>query len=298
MDIESLKFFIEILIGGLAIGSVYALIALGFVIIYKATSVVNFAQGELMMMGAYISFALVLQFKIPFIYAFILTLIFSAGLVVIVEMLVIRPMVGEPAFSVVMITIGLAIIFRALAGIIWTHEEWLFPSELANATVSIKGINIALVHLWTILVAMIFLVIFFVFFRFTNLGVGMRATAEDQDTALLMGIDVKKIFALSWAIAAVVASVAGIFFANMHVLHPFMGFVGLRAFPAVILGGLDSINGAIIGGLIIGVIENLSGGYIDPYIQGMKEIIPWIILIIVLMVRPYGLFGTKEVERV
>lgn len=299
MSGEGLKIFFQLVMGGLAVGSIYALVALGFVLIYKATGVINFAQGELMMLGAYFCFTLITRYHIPFLPAFLLTLIFSAALGMVIEFLILRPMVGEPVFSVVMVTIGLATLLRSLVGIFWGHEEYKFPAFFSAQPVALGGIRIYPEHLWTIITAVVFLALFTMFFKFTRIGIGMRATAEDQDIAFLMGISVRRIFALSWIIAAIVASVAGVFFANMYLIYSSMNFVGIRAFPAAVLGGMDSVAGSIIGGLIIGVIENLAGGYLDTLLGGgIKEITAFVVLIIILMVRPYGLFGTEEIERV
>ena len=296
---EGLKVFLQLILGGLAVGSIYALIALGFVLIYKATGVINFAQGELMMLGAYFCFTLIGQYHIPFLYAFLITLIFSAVLGIAIEFLIIRPMVGEPIFSVIMVTIGLSILLSSIVGIFWGHEEYKFPVSFSEQPIILGEVNISPEYLWTIITAVIFLVLFAFFFKFTMIGVGMRATAEDQDIAFLMGISVRKIFALSWIIASIVASVAGIFFANMYLLYSSMNFVGIRAFPAAVLGGMDSVAGAIIGGLIIGIIENMAGGYLDTLFGGgIKEITAFVVLIIILMVRPYGFFGSEEIERV
>ena len=296
---EGLKVFLQLILGGLAVGSIYALIALGFVLIYKATGVINFAQGELMMLGAYFCFTLITRYHIPFIPAFLITLAFSVILATLVEFLVLRPMVGEPIFSVVMVTIGLAIFLRSLVGIFWGHEEYKFPGFVSEQSIVLGGIRIAPEHIWTIITALVFLGLFGLFFKFTRIGIGMRATSEDQDVAFLMGISVRKIFALSWIIAAIVASVAGVFFANMYLIYSSMNFIGIRAFPAAVLGGMDSVAGAVIGGLIIGVIENLAGGYLDTLLGGgIKEITAFVVLIIILMVKPYGLFGTEEIERV
>lgn len=293
------QLFFQLLISGIATGSIYALIALGFVLIYKATDVLNFAQGELMMLGAYFCFAFITQARLPFLPAFIFTLIAMAILAFVIEISVLRPLLGKPIFSVVMITIGLSILLRGVVGLFWGHEEFPFPSPFSKVPINIGGIAISHAHFWTIVIAVIFLVIFFLFFRFSRTGLGMRATAGDQDVASLMGINIKRIFTISWSIAAVVSSVAGVALASVSFMHPLMSYIGLRAFPAAVLGGLDSIPGAILGGIIIGVAENLAGGYVDHIFGGgVKEITAFIVVLIVMMVRPYGFFGTKEIERV
>jgi len=299
MTIEKVQLLIQIIVSGLALGSIYALIALGFVIIYKATDVFNFAQGELMMVGAYFCFAFSTQLHLPFVYSFLLTLVFSAILTVVIEAIIIRPMVGKPMLSAVMVTLGLSFILQGIVGLIWGYDEHKLITPFPDQPVSIGGIVISYQHLWTLITTAVLLIIFFIFFKYSRLGVGMRATAEDTDTAFLMGINVKRIFTMSWVIAAIIASVGGVFLASVSYVKPIMSFIGLRAFPAVILGGMDSIPGAILGGLIIGVTENLAGGYLDHLLGGgVKEITAFVVDIIIMMVRPYGLFGTKEIERV
>ncbi|MDY7030928.1 MAG: branched-chain amino acid ABC transporter permease [Thermodesulfobacteriota bacterium] len=299
MTMEKIQLFIQIIVSGLALGSIYALIALGFVVIYKATDVFNFAQGELMMVGAYLCFTFSTQLQLPFLYSFLLTLVFSAILSIIIEVLIIRPMVGEPMFSAVMVTLGLSFILQGIVGLIWGYDEHKLRNPFPDQPVSIGGVAISYEHLWTFVTTAILMTIFFLFFKHSKMGMGMRATAEDTDTAFLMGIDVKRIFTLSWVIAAVIASVGGIFLASVSYVKPIMSFVGLRAFPAIILGGMDSIPGAILGGLIIGVTENLTGGYLDHLLGGgVKEITAFVVVILIMMIRPYGLFGTEQIERV
>lgn len=299
MTVEKIQLFLQIIVSGLALGSIYALIALGFVIIYKATDVFNFAQGDLMMFGAYLCFTFSTQLELPFFYSFLLTLVFSAILAIVIEAIIIRPMVGEPMFSAVMVTLGLAFILQGIVGLIWGFDEHKLITPFPEKPLSIEGIVISYQHLWTFITTAILLIVFFLFFKYSRLGVGMRATAEDTDTAFLMGINVKRIFTLSWVIAAIIASVGGIFLASVSYIKPIMGSIGLRAFPAVILGGMDSIPGVILGGLIIGVVENLAGGYLDHLLGGgVKEITAFVVVILIMMIRPYGLFGTEEIERV
>jgi len=295
---EGLNFFLQLATSGVAVGSIYALVAMGFVIIYKATGILNFAQGEMMMMGAYFCFSLVTALNMPFLVAFFITLIFSGLLGVAIHYTILRPMVGEPIFSVVMVTIGLGILLRSIAGIIWGPANKSFPSSFSDEPINISGVVLSHIHLWSIIVAVIFLVLFLIFFKFSRMGLAMRATAQEQDYASLMGISVQKIFALSWAIAMVVSAVGGVFLAHINLLNLNLNHIGIRAFPAVILGGLDSVAGAILGGVIIGLTESLAGGYLDTIFGGVKEVTAFAILLLILMIRPYGLFGTEEIERV
>jgi len=293
------EILIQLTVTGLAWGSVYACIALGFVLIFKSTDIFNFAQPELMMFGAYIAFTLITTLKLPFVLGFFCTLILMILIGSLLEMMVVRPMVGEPVLAVIMVTLGLANVLKGLTGLFWGYEELQFPSPFSEEPLIIFGAAINQAEIYTIVATAILLVIFFLFFKYSGAGISMRATAEDTRTAFLMGINVKGVFTASWAIASLVATIAGVFLASFTFLEPIMGHVGLKALPAMILGGMDSVHGAIIGGLIIGVTENLAGFYLEDYLgSGINEITAYVIVLIVMMIRPYGLFGTKEIERV
>lgn len=296
---QEIWFFLQLLIQGLAVGSVYALVALGFVLIYKASSVINFAQGELLMVGAYVCLGLLTTTQIPFWAAFFLTMAFSIALALLIERLVLRPMIGEPAISIIMITIGLSLVLKSSIAAIWGVEINAFPSIFPETPLKVGEIIVSQVYVFTFLASMVFLVLFALFFKYSRLGIAMRATANSNQVALSMGISVKKVFAISWCVAAVVSAVGGILIGNINGVNITLSSVGLKVFPAVILGGLDSIPGAVLGGLIIGVLENLSGGYLDQFFGGgIKEVAPFVVLVIILMIKPYGLFGTEEIERV
>jgi branched-chain amino acid transport system permease protein len=294
-----LQNLMQLIITGLAWGSVYACIALGFVLIYKATDVFNFAQPELMMLGAYLAFYLITMFKLPFIVAFIVVLVLIGLIAALLEMMIVRPLVGKPVLSVIMVTLGIANVLKGLTGFSWGHEEHRFPTPFSQKPVTVLGTAVNQAELFTIATTAILLIIFFLFFKYSDSGISMRATAEDTSTAFLMGINVKRVFTASWVIAAVVATIAGVFLATFTYVDPMMNFSGYKALPALVLGGLDSIHGAIIGGLIIGVVENLAGFYLEDYLgSGIHEIAAYVLVLIIMMIRPYGLFGTKEIERV
>jgi branched-chain amino acid transport system permease protein len=294
-----MDFFVQLVLAGVVIGSIYGIVALGFTLIYKSTGVVNFAQGELLMVGAYICLQLTVEYRINFIASFALTLIFMFILGFLIERIFLRKMIGEPIISIIMLTIGLSSVLRAVVQLIWGTDTKTYPQTFPEEPVNILGVNVSFVYIFSIISVCVFLAVFTIFFKKTKVGVAMRAVASDQQAALSMGIDVKKIFALSWAIAAVVSSVGGVLIGNINGINTNLAHFGLKVFPVVILGGLDSVLGAIVGGLIIGILENLAGGYIDPLIGGgAKEVFPFIVMVIVLMVRPYGLFGTVEVEKV
>ena len=296
-----MEFYIQLVISGLVLGSIYALVALGFAIIFKSTSVVNFAQGELLMFGAYFCFAMVVQYKIPWFWAFLLTLVFSLCLALVIERLILRPMIGEPVISIIMVTIGLSSVLRSIITAVWgTQIEVYDPPLFPDTTVTMAGIPISQVYLWSFGLAAVLLALFGVFFKYSKAGVAMRATAFSNQVALAMGIPVKNIFALAWCIASVVSAIGGILIGSINGINVQLGHFGLKVFPAVILGGLDSIIGAALGGLIVGVLENVSDGVLKSAfgLQGIKEVAPFVFLVLILMVKPYGLFGKKEIERV
>ncbi|SDN24072.1 branched-chain amino acid transport system permease protein [Desulfonauticus submarinus] len=295
-----MEYYLQLFINGLVIGSIYSLVALGFVIIYKATKVVNFAQGELVMVGAYICFALTVQIGLPFWISFIMTLLFSIILGLCIEKMVLRPLIGEPIISVIMVTIGLSSVLKAIVQVIWGTQIRVYPQVLPNTPIFIFNLPIAPVYIAAFILSILLLIIFSLFFKFSTLGIAMRATAFDQQAAQSMGIGIKNIFALSWCIACVVSSIGGIILGNINGINSELGSLGLKVFPAVILGGLDSLLGAALGGLIIGVLENICDGLAKEFLHlgGVKEVASFIILVIILMVKPYGLFGSHEVERI
>jgi branched-chain amino acid transport system permease protein len=293
-----LNYLLQLFVSGLSVGSVYAVIGIGFVVIYKATKILNFAHGEILMIAAYFCLVLIENLHVHFLIAFPLTLVFCAVVGLLIERFIFRPMIGEPVFAVVMITLGLSIILRPLTGMVFGFGNVMFPSPFPQKPIVFSNVVISHAHLWTFIISCAVMAIFFLFFKHSKVGIAMRAAADRQIVAFLMGINVKKIFSLSWAIAAATAGIAGILLANVMVMNLNLSFVAVKVFPAIILGGLDSIVGALIGGLIIGVFETLVGGYLDLYLSGIKEISAYILLFIILIVRPYGLFGTEEIERV
>ena len=282
---------------GLSMGSIYALVALGFVLIYKATSILNLAQGEFLMVGAYFCLSLTLDFGLGFVASFLLTMVFSVILGLAVERLVLRPLIGEPIISVIMVTLGLTYIMRGLVIMIWGNDIRQF-NIFPDQPIDFWGVKLTYLYLYSMGISFALLIFFAIFFKYARTGVFMRAVADHQTAAQSMGISVKKVFAMSWCIAAVVSSIGGILVGNIAGVGVDLSYIGLKVLPAVILGGLDSILGAIIGGLIVGVLEFLSAGYLDPYIPAINEVFPFIVLVLVLMIKPYGLFGIEEIERV
>ena len=290
-------FFMQMLLSGLSMGSIYALVALGFVLIYKATSILNLAQGEFLMVGAYVCLSITLDFGLNFVASFMLTMVFSVILGLAVERFVLRPLIGEPIISIIMVTLGLTYILRGLVIMIWGNDIRqfnIFPEQ----PVDFWGVKLTYLYLYSLGISLVLLTVFAIFFKYARTGIFMRAVADHQTAAQSMGISVKGVFAMSWCIAAVVSSIGGILVGNIAGVGVDLSYIGLKVLPAVILGGLDSILGAIIGGLIVGVLEFLSAGYLDPYIPAINEVFPFIVLVLVLMIKPYGLFGIEEIERV
>jgi len=293
-----MNIFLILLTSGIAVGGIYALIALGFVLIYKATSIINFATGEFMMIGAYIFYTFTVMLGWPAIPAFIMVMAGAALLGMLVEFSILRHMLGQPTISIIMVTIGLSSILTGFAEMIWSSDFKSFPPLFPRAPIIIGNVIVRSNLFWGFVVAMVTVILFSIFFKYSKIGIAMRATAGDQMASYSMGINVRKMFTAAWALGAIAASLGGLIIGNIGGVQPNLGSIGLKIFPVVILGGLDSIGGAVLGGFIIGILENIAGGYLDPYFNGgVKDVAPFIILVIILMVKPYGLFGRREIER-
>ena len=290
---------IQVIVAGLATGGVYGVVALGFVLIYKATSVLNLAMGEFMTLGAFICFTALTIVHIPFWLAFAVTIVFAILLGIVIEPLILRPMIGEPIISVIMVTIGLGAILRGLMYMIWNPTYRAFPQIFPPKPLNLGFAVVPSGLLWGFIFAVITTILFIIIFKFSRTGVAMRATANDQQAALSMGVSVKRVFALSWSFGAIAAVIGGVVIGNISGINIYMGDVGLAVLSVIILGGLDSIGGAILGGFIVGILQNLAGLYIDPLVGGgAKDVAPFFIVLIILMIRPYGLFGKVIIERV
>ncbi len=295
-----MELFLQLVLNGLVIGSIYALVGLGFVIIYKSSAILNFAQGEFLMLGAYVCLAIFTTAKVPFVAAFALTLAFSVVLGVLMERVLLRPMIGEPVIAVIMLTLGLSSVLKAVVQAIWGTDTRPYPELFPTTPVRIGPLPVSQGYLYSVASVGLLLVLFSAFFKYTRAGIAMRATAFSQQVALSMGISVKRMFALAWSIAAVVSAVGGVLLGGVRGgVDGAFALFGLKVIPVVILGGLDSIGGAIVGGFIMGILENLSGGYLDPIFGGgVKEVAPFIALVAILTLKPYGLFGKVKIERV
>jgi branched-chain amino acid transport system permease protein len=289
------RYFLELVISGLVVGAIYGLVAMAFAVIYKATGLVNFAQGEVGMLIAYISWAFSTSFGTGTFGIVAVTIIAGVALGLLLERLVMRPMLGEPAFSAVLVTIGLAVVLRSLVQLIWGASPQKFDVGAADTLVRVGDIGIRTSQLGVIFVMLICLLAVWFFFRYSRFGIAMRAVAADEKTARLMGVSTAQVQAVAWAASSVLAGLAGVFFAVIYNLSPTVFALGLKAFPATVLGGLDAVIGSGFSGLIIGVLENLVGGYLSSTV---KEVAGFLLILVVLMVKPFGLFGEREIERV
>ncbi|MAL78795.1 MAG: branched-chain amino acid ABC transporter permease [Sneathiella sp.] len=290
-----MDYFLDLVISGLMVGALYGIIAMGFAMIYKATGVVNFAQGEVLMLVAYIAYTLTTLIDMPFWLLIPATIMIGMIVGLIVEFLFIRPMIGEPVFATVMVTIGLAVFIRSLVVLLWDAFPHEFVTSLSEQVIEISGIRLYPSQIVAFITYLVLMAAFWSFFRYSRIGIAMRAVANKETVALLMGIRIKHVYAVAWALSSIIAGIAGVLFASIYDLDPTISAMGLNAFPAAILGGLDSVLGSGFGGLIIGVVENLTGGYLST---GLKSVSGFVVIILVLMVRPYGLFGEPEIERV
>jgi branched-chain amino acid transport system permease protein len=296
---EDSEFFFSLIVNGISIGMLYALIALGFVLVYKATEALNFAQGEFVMLSGYIAAALLTAKGMPVIAAIIGTIAIMIGFSFALERVVLRPLLGRPIVAVIMATIGLAAILRGLPPLTFGAETRAVPLPIGDDPLVIGPATVPPIQAIGFVVTLIFLGGFTWFFSKSRTGVALRAVAENQQVAAAMGINVERYFALAWAMAGIASAVSGIVWGNMLGVDVQLALVGLKVFPVVILGGLDSIAGAVVGGLTVGVVESLTAGYVDPYVGGgTKDFAPYLLMIVALMFRPYGLFGKRKIERV
>lgn len=286
---------IQLLVNGLAAGCIYGLVALGFVLIYKATETVNFAQGELMMLGAYIAVTLLVTLNLNYWLALPLTVLAMAVFCYVLDAAVLRRVIGQPQFSVVMLTLGIGYVMRSAASMIWGTAPLSLASPFSVGVLKTGGVVISYVNISMIVGTMLLCAALFLFFRSTRVGVAMQAASQNQLAAYYMGVPVRRIFSFIWAISGGVAAVAGVLLAPLTLVDTSMGMLGFKAFSAAVLGGFGSIPGALLGGILIGVIEQFSGVYM---ISGAKDIAAYVVLLLVLLLKPRGLFGGAGGKRV
>jgi branched-chain amino acid transport system permease protein len=294
-----LEFATALVVSGLSIGLMYSLIALGFVLVYKATEAINFAQGEFVMLAGFVA-AVTLGVKgtpvaVAIAASVAVMIVFGFAL----ERIVLRPLLGRPIIAVIMATIGLGAILRGLPPITVGGETRALVLPIGDVPIGIGFIALPPIQLLGVIVTFALLGIFTWFFLKSRMGIAMRAVADNQQVAMAMGINVERYFALAWAMAGMVSALGGVIWGSMLGVDTHLALIGLKVFPVVILGGLDSIVGAVVGGLIIGVVESLAAGYLDPYVGGgTKDFAPYLLMIVALMFKPYGMFGTHRIERV
>lgn len=290
-----MNFLFELVMSGLVVGAIYGLMAMAFAVIFKATGILNFAQGELGMLTAYTTWSLALAWGTGGLVTILLALVIGVAIGLICERVVMRPMLGEPVLSVVLVTLGLAVVLRSVVTIIWGAAPQKFEVVGVDAVVKMAGVGIRVSQLGVIATLFVALGAFWYVLRYSRFGVAMRAVAVDEKTARLMGVSTARVQAVAWAASSALAGLAGAFFAVIYGLLPTIFQLGLKAFPATVLGGLDAVIGSGASGLFIGVFENLVGGYLPGT---LKEIAGFLLILVVLMVRPFGLFGEKRIERV
>jgi len=288
---------LQTIFSGIAMGCIYGLVALGFVLIYKGTEVINFAQGEMMMLGAFIGYTLITILGFPYWATLLLVILILGIFGMVLEKVLLRPLIGEPVFAIVMLTVGLGYFIRSIVTMVpgWGTNAYGLKTPFTEKFVRYGQLVLSWEHLAIIFITIVLILALFCFFRFTRTGVAMRAASQNQLAAVYMGISVNRVFSLIWIISAALGGCAGILLSPITFIHFNMGFLGLKALPAAVLGGFKSIPGAIVGGLIIGITDSLSGAYLP---LGWKDIAAYIILIFILIIRPEGLFGIPLKKKV
>jgi len=293
------QFLALLLSNGVLIGLMYSLIALGFVLVYKATDAINFAQGEFVMIAGFVVAVALGTYGAPLWVAIVTgvaaMIAFGFGL----ERVVLRPLIGRPVVAVIMATIGLAAVLRGVGPLVWGAETKPLPLPISDEPIILGPLFIPPIQVLGAATSLVFLAAFGWFFLRSRKGIAMRAVADSQQVAMAMGINVERYFALAWAMAGVVSALGGVIWGGLLGVDVHLSLVGFKVFPVVILGGLDSIPGAIVGGLIVGVVENVAAGYVDPWVGGgTKDFAPYVLMILALMIRPYGIFGKEIIERI
>jgi branched-chain amino acid transport system permease protein len=294
-----MELFLMTLTTGIMVGGIYALVALGWVLIYKCSGVLNLAMGELTLIGAYTSLSFY-SMGLPFLVSLGISLVIGFVLGILTERIFLDRLIGEPVLTVIMVTVGLSFFFKGCVELIWGTDTRVFtPPVFTLEPIRIGPIIVGSVYLWSFVAAIVLLVVFVTFFKYTRWGLAMQATADDEMAALSLGVSARFVYATAWAIAFMAAGVGGTLLGNINGLNISVGYLGLLVLPAVVLGGLNSVPGAIVGGLIIGVLQNLCGAYLDRYFPGgVKEVAPFAFMAVFLLFKPYGLWGWERIERV
>ena len=289
----------QYVITGLAVGMIYALIGLGFVLIWKSSSVANLALGQLVLVCSWFAYSMLVQAGLPVWFAFPLVLVFALALGWVIERFALRPLIAQPILSLIAVTLGIAYLLDGIISIIWPWGIDVLPKIFPEQVVHIGNAVISQEYIWAAGISLAVFVLLSLFYKYHRMGIAMRATADDQMAVQACGIPVTSIFSMSWMFACVVAAVGGILLSSIGGVSYGLVETGLKSFSVVILGGLDSFVGAIVAGPIIGLVENLGGGYLTPYLwAGLKDVLPFFVIIIVVVVKPFGLFGEKRIERI
>lgn len=294
-----MELFLMAITTGIMVGGIYALVALGWVLIYKCSGVLNLAMGEMTLIGAYVSLSFYAM-GISFLPALFFSLIIGLILGILTERIFLDKLIGEPVLTVIMVTVGLSFFFKGMVELIWGTDTRVFtPPVFSIEPIHIGPVIVGQAYLWSFVAAIILLVIFVCFFKYTRWGLAMQATADDEMAALSIGVSARFVYAAAWAIAFMAAGVGGTLLGNINGLNISVGYLGLLVLPAVVLGGLNSVPGAIVGGITIGILQNLCGAYLDKYFPGgIKEIAPFVFMAIFLLFKPHGLWGWERIERV
>ncbi|MFW6146888.1 MAG: branched-chain amino acid ABC transporter permease [Thermodesulfobacteriota bacterium] len=293
-----MELFLMTLTTGIMVGGIYALVALGWVLIYKCSGVLNLAMGELTLIGAYVTISFY-SWGVPFVLSILCTLVVGIILGILVERIFLDKLIGEPILAVIMVTVGISYFFKGIIEFIWGTDIRVFtPPVFSLKPFSIGFLKISTVYFWSFVLAIVLFLVFVAFFKYTRWGLSMQATADDETAALSLGVSARFVYAASWAIAFMSAGVGGALLGNINGVTVSVGYLGLLVLPAVVLGGLNSVPGAIVGGLVIGVLQNFAGTYLDSYFPGgVKDIFPFAFMAVFLLFMPYGLWGWVKIER-
>lgn len=294
-----MELFFMTLTTGIMVGGIYALVALGWVLIYKCSGVLNLAMGELTLIGAYVSLSFY-SMGVPFLLSLLFSLIIGFILGILTERIFLDKLIGEPVLTVIMVTVGLSFFFKGCVELFWGTDTRVFdPPVFSIEPIRLGPLVMGEVYLFSFVAAIILLIIFVCFFKYTRWGLAMQATADDEMAALSLGVSARFVYAAAWSIAFMAAGVGGTLLGNINGLNISVGFLSLLVLPAVVLGGLNSVPGAIVGGIVIGILQNFCGAYLDRYFPGgVKEIAPFVFMAVFLLFKPYGLWGWERIERV
>ena len=294
-----MELFFMTLTTGIMVGGIYALVALGWVLIYKCSGVLNLAMGELTLVGAYVTWSFY-NAGVPFVLSVVLTLGVGIILGFLTERIFLDKLIGEPILAVIMVTVGISFFLKGLVGFIWGTDTKVYtPAVFELKPITVGILMVSPVYLWSFILSIVLLVVFVLFFKYTRWGLSMQATADDETAALSLGVSARFVYAAAWAIAFMSAGVGGALLGNINGINISVGYLGLLVLPAVVLGGLNSVPGAIVGGIAIGLLQNFSGTYLDQFFPGgVKEIVPFVFMAVFLLFKPYGLWGWERIERV